>query len=117
MTDADARPSGEDEYPKTCETDDCHRRAIYLIKGANPPDTEQRVVCEPCYNLFQWCGGVPYSDVWSEQIRPKTATDGGATPRDVGLQEVTGVVWTDDDGTQYRRTIENGEIVDREINQ
>jgi len=38
-------------------------------------------------------------------------------PSGVGLQEVTGVVWTDDDGTQYRRTIENGEIVDREINQ
>lgn len=38
-----------------------------------------------------------------------------ATPRRVGLQEVTSVTWIDDDGTRYRRTINNGEIVDQKI--
>lgn len=42
-------------------------------------------------------------------------TDGVGRPTDVGLQKLTAVTWTDDDGTQYRRTIEDGEIVDREV--
>lgn len=29
--------------------------------------------------------------------------------------EVTGVTWTDDDGTTYERTISDGEIVDKEV--
>ena len=37
-------------------------------------------------------------------------------PSGVGLQEVTAITWTDnDDGTQYRRTVEDGEIVEREV--
>ena len=29
--------------------------------------------------------------------------------------EVTGVTWTDDDGTTYQRTIRDGEIVDQVV--
>lgn len=29
--------------------------------------------------------------------------------------EVTGVTWTDDDGTTYERTISDGEIVNKEV--
>ena len=43
------------------------------------------------------------------------STDNNARDKRVGLQEVTAITWTDDDGTQYRRTIEDGEIVDREV--
>jgi len=41
--------------------------------------------------------------------------DQNVTPNGVGLQEITSVKWTDDNGTQYRRTIEDGEIIDRKI--
>lgn len=33
----------------------------------------------------------------------------------IALFETTAVTWTDDDGTTYRRTIEDGEIVDTEV--
>lgn len=33
----------------------------------------------------------------------------------MGLQEITSVKWTDDDGTQCRQTIKDGGIIDREI--
>lgn len=31
------------------------------------------------------------------------------------LKEISSVIWTDEDGATYRRTIEDGEIKDRRI--
>ena len=33
-------------------------------------------------------------------------------PSELALQAITGVTWTDDDGSQYRRVFHDGEIKD-----
>lgn len=50
----------------------------------------------------------------SEESEPVLVTDGGGDET-VRLESIEGVTWTDDDGTTYRRVLNDGKITDIEV--
>lgn len=69
---------------------------------------------EPSIGVTMWEGmegwSCPYCGHYTE-FDGGLRADGGTT--DIERFEVTAVTWIDDDGQRYRRTIDDGEIVDR----
>jgi WD40 repeat protein len=125
MTDSDARPSGEEQQNRTTVyvasipgmtqwSDDYDALAEWAGGEENIRlwDLTDRCACDGCGRNVTLMGNGYCGHCQDEA--PELLTDGGRGSK-VGLQEVTAVTWIDDDGTRYRRTIEDGEIVDREV--
>lgn len=64
--------------PDGCQTEGCHRETEHVVSALNPgtdgPSRQERAMCGPCYDMFNWCAGVPYGDhshrrVIREEIR------------------------------------------------